>query len=229
MSLDTSLCVYTNCSKFNSNDIDLITTTIESFNNTFDISNINKIIVFIDSNPETQNFHTYQRQIENYLLKWKDKNPQVISTLGLSDGYLKSLSLINSKFIFQLEHDWIFVKEHIQHDLSEILSMMEKNNLHYLRFNKRENIAYFWDKYIKEIIMDDIKVCETPNMSNNPHIINREIYRKEEYDKIIKLKQGSHGIEEEFNLNKKVGYLYGKESHPATIIHLDGKKEFKLK
>jgi hypothetical protein len=229
MSLDISLCVYTNCSKFNSNDINLITTTIESFNHTFDISNLDKIIVFIDSNPETQNFHTYQSQIEKYLQRWKDKNPQTVSTFGLSDGYMKSLSLIDTKFIFQLEHDWTFVKENIEHDLSKILSMMKKNDLHYLRFNKRSNIQYFWDKYIKEIVMNDIKVCETPNMSNNPHIIDREIYIKNEYDKIIKIKPGSHGIEEEFNLNKKVGYLYGKESHPATIIHLDGKKEFKLR
>lgn len=229
MSLDISLCVYTNCSKLNSDNINLISNTIESFNNTFDISNIDKIIVFIDSNPETQNFHTYQSQIEKYLQKWKDKNPQIISTFGLSDGYLKSLSLIDTKFIFQLEHDWKFVKENIHHDLSEILSMMGRNKLHYLRFNKRPNVSYFWDKYITEINSDDIKICETPNMSNNPHIIDKDIYLKNEYDKIIKFKPGSHGIEEEFNLSKKVGYLYGEESHPATIIHIDGKKEFKLR
>ena len=161
MSLDISLCVYTNCSKLNSDNINLISNTIESFNNTFDISNIDKIIVFIDSNPETQNFHTYQSQIEKYLQKWKDKNPQIISTVGLSDGYLKSLSLIDTKFIFQLEHDWKFVKENIHHDLSEILSMMWRNKLHYLRFNKRSNVSYFWDKYITEINTDDIKICET--------------------------------------------------------------------
>lgn len=226
MSLDISLCVYTNCSKFNSNDVNLISTTIESFNNTFNISNINKIIVFIDSNPETQNFHTYQRQIENYLQKWKDKNPQIVSTLGLSDGYLKSLYL-DTEYIFQLEHDWTFINENINHSLEEIISLMKRIDLPYLRFNKRDNIPYFWDKYIKEIETGcDIKICKTPNVSNNPHIINKKIYLKNEWDKLIKFKTGSHGIEEEFNKNNLVGYLYGESSYPATIKHIDGKRIF---
>ena len=61
------------------------------------------------------------------------------------------------------------------------------------------------------------------NISNNPHIINRDKYIDEEYYKLQKLQKGSNGIEENLQNKLKKGVLYGKLDYPPTIIHLDGR------
>jgi hypothetical protein len=77
-----------------------------------------------------------------------------------------------------LEHDWEFNSDNVLHSLDEIISVMEQENLYHLRFNKRENKLAAWDKYIEEKDCNGFKYCIVPQLSNNPHIIDREYYIK---------------------------------------------------
>ncbi len=69
----------------------------------------------------------------------------------------------------------------------------------------------------------DVKVCQVTNLSNNPHIIDREIYISDGLVDIIKLKPGSDGIENELLISNKKGHIYGKKGLGPTIKHIDGR------
>ena len=91
------------------------------------------------------------------------------------------------------------------------------SNIYHLRFNKRANIRAGWDTIFNPAEIDGFKCCISNNMSNNPHIIDRNRYITEIIDD-IKLKQGSKGIEEELNARKKYfSCLYGPENYPVII------------
>lgn len=154
-------------------------------------------------------------------------NFQIITTNCLAEGFLYSIKNLSSEFVFQMEHDWIFIEENIRHSLQDILVCMKQENIEYLRFNKRQNVIAGSDAILKEIITDNnFDYTITNNGSNNPHIINRQLYIKEKYYTFIKITKGSGGIEENLNNKLKKGVLYGKLNYPPTIIHLDGRKNF---
>lgn len=219
--MDISLCIYTNCTVHNSSNINLIKRTFESINNTFDINNFKEKIIFVDKNPNVTNFILYHNMLKEFFVKYGFK---IIETNSLSEGFLYSIKNISSKFVFQLEHDWIFLKNNIKHSLGDMLINMDKENIEYLRFNKRHNIIAGWDTSLQEVINSNgFEYTIVNNISNNPHIINREKYIDEEYYKFIKLQKGSNGIEENLQNKLKKGVLYGKLHYPPTIMHLDGR------
>jgi hypothetical protein len=122
-----------------------------------------------------------------------------------------------------LEHDWVFVKQRITHTLEEICQAMDDNNLIHFRFNKRKNIEHSWDTSLIEK-KGKVPYCLSPNLSNNPHIINRQLYISVALDK-IKLLKNSKGIEEVLLKEKDLyGAIYGSKHFDNTIIHLDGRK-----
>lgn len=227
MTKPLTLCIYTNCTDFNSGDSSLLANTVNSFDSVFSINDyIEEIFVFLDPNPNTSNLRIYQNSIFEFFNSRRFPTVKFIVTDSLSRGYLNSLNFAKTKYLFQLEHDWEFIQVNIRHNLEDIVKMMYFNNLKYLRFNKRDNIVAGLDFLMEELPVHDspIKVCKTNNISNNPHIIDRERYISDGIHKMIKLSKLSFGIEEE--LTKKLaftGVVYGPKFHPATIRHTDGK------
>lgn len=144
---------------------------------------------------------------------WKDE----MNTIGLADGYIKAIQACTDDYIFMLEHDWEFIRKP-EHSLSEITDMMRENNIHHLRFNKRSNEPVKKDNWL----IDWGGYCETPFVSNNPHIIDRKAYRKYIEQGWIQPRGKDLGIEE--IISKHInGYIYGGIGYPQMINHLRGR------
>lgn len=204
------LNIFTNCTA-SAPDTEIIERTFKSFCNTF-----GKIYTrcFVDRNPNVTCFGDYRKRLENLF-------DEVIDSKCLSDGYIKSIYESEADYLFQLEHDWIFL-DNINHSLDGILNFMSDKNIYHLRFNKRENTVKAWDKYLEEKNYKGFDYCITPQLSNNPHIIDRVQYL--EIGQRIEIKPGSKGIEEKLSWKDLRGVIYGPLNYPATIKHLDGRK-----
>jgi len=215
------LCIFTNCIKSAPSTV-MVEKTYNSFFNAF--GPVDNVTIYMDYHGPRQKMKTKYRQ--NLLLKFGN----VVQTTSLSDGYIQAVKNSDAHFIFMLEGDWIFKKENIKHNLFLICDIMKYKNLVHLRFNKRENQPEKWDKTLKEIKLENyidgdlFYWCETPVLSNNPHIINRELYIKKCLP-YIKVVPGSKGIEENLTARPELtGGIYGSLGHPACIEHLDGRK-----
>jgi hypothetical protein len=223
-----TLSLYTNCTSFNSNNSNLISTTFNSFINTFSLDYVNEIFVFIDPQPNTKNKELYYKEISNYFNKYKTdfRNIFIHFTKGLADGYLLSINKSKNDYIFQLEHDWTFNKDLIKHNITELIDSLKYNNIYYFRFNKRKTEVKLSDTYLNEKIYNNITFSETPSISNNPHIIDKNYYNKYVKEFINPDSKGSKGIEEILQKNKlKIGNIYGSINYPATINHIDGRNK----
>jgi hypothetical protein len=213
------LNLFTNCSIY-SPSIEIIKETYISFCQTFDPGQEIKVKVFCDSHP-------FAERINEYVINLKRLFDEIHVTDSLSDGYLESIRRSSKPFLFQLEADWVF-NNNVDHSLSEILSVMECNNLYHFRFNKRQNIAAGWDKKLSECCCDGLNYCLTGTLSNNPHIIDRVKYEKD-ISKMIKPRPGSKGIEEMLSRRGLTGAIYGPLHHAAAVTHIDGRKGAKVK
>lgn len=201
-----NLNIYTN-SHASAPSILLVQKTYRSFCDTFGKI---KPTIYCDIHP---NVKTSKKYIQNLKNQFSD----VRVTSSLSDGYVQSIKDSTNDYIFQLEGDWIF--HNIKHSLKEIIAIMERDNLYHFRFNKRSNHIGGWDKVLKP----RENYVLSNNLSNNPHIINRQFYI-DNLLKYIKIVPGSKGIEEELNkLNIYESAIYGQMGDPATITHLDGR------
>jgi hypothetical protein len=210
------LCIYTNTHK-TAPSTEVVRATYKSFCETFDPEKQMPVIVYCDINPRTNVATKYLENLERFF-------PKVVVTRSLSDGYLRSIhDSERHRYIFQLEGDWIFNYENIDHSYGDIIDFMEVTKTYHFRFNKRENKVAVWDKKMEPGEHNGFKFCRSNNLSNNPHIIDRERYQKEISKHIIKT-PGSKGIEERLNkVGKYESILYGGPGHPATITHLDGR------
>lgn len=204
------LDIFTNCTP-SAPDTKIIHQTFKSFCDTFGKLHTR---CYVDRNPNVKAFPEYRRKLENIF-------DEIVDCTSLSDGYVKSIYDSDADYLFQLEHDWIFT-EHINHDLEEIIKIMNEKNMYHLRFNKRANEIKAWDKNLEEKEWNGFKYCITPQLSNNPHIIDRLQYM--EIGQRIEAKRGSKGIEEKLSWRDLCGVIYGPLNYPATIKHLDGRK-----
>jgi len=210
--------------------------TIEgTFNSIYSkFPNLPKPTVWIDPNPNVDDFQEYKTFIQ------KTFNVQVNETKGLADGYIKAIKSSTSDFLLMMEHDWEFT-DSLTHSIEEIAAQMEKDSIHHMRFNKFHNpfIPNGWEDYYRpQLIKSDIIDYYTiKSLSNNPHIINRNLYITDILPLIDnKYNNGSYGIEdylrynpinplynEYISLNIK-GAIYGNVNLPSTVIHTDGRK-----
>lgn len=193
-------------------DISIVEQTYQSFLETFrELS----VTVYCDSHPNESHFKKYFKNLKSIF-------PEVIQTESLSHGYIESIHNSDSDYLFQLEGDWIFKNRYIRHSLDEILKAMHDQSLYHLRFNKRRNTVAAWDRFLNEKECNGLSYCETPNMSNNPHIIDRLQYMA--IMENIEIIPGSKGIEEKLNETRKfIGAIYGPLNYPATVYHVDGR------
>jgi hypothetical protein len=182
--------------------VEYITRTIKSFNETFGDY---PITIYADPRPNGND------EIKKHF--------DVVETESLSDGYIKSLDS-QEDYLFQLEHDWVFLQENINHSIEQILELMKKEGIYFFRFNKNTNrdIKSKWQsKAIQK--GTDFLYTETDNMSNNPHIIDRKMYI-EKCLPIIRKEQGSFGLEEHLNKREFRSAVYGGLGHHPTIKHI---------
>lgn len=212
--MNIALNIFTNCTSTAPNT-DTIRRTYDSFCDCF--GGEFPVVVWIDPHPVVNKCEKYA---EN-LLKMFDN---IKKRQSLSDTYKSSIEYNDSDYLFQLEHDWQFNKNLINHSLSELTEIMSQNNIYHLRFNKRANLKAGWDTQFKENEFSGVKFCVSNNISNNPHIIDRKRYLKDHINH-IKILPGSKGIEEELNATGKYySAVYGPLNYPATVTHTDGRK-----
>ena len=217
-----NLCIFTNCIK-SAPDISVVKKTYDSFCETFGRDAIENVTIYMDHHgPQRKYYKEYRNAL-------KIIHSNVIITNSLSDGYTHAVKNNKADFLFMLEGDWIFKKDNIKHRLSLICALMNERSLYHLRFNKRNNIVKLWDKTLNEVKLenwidgDKFHYCETPVLSNNPHIINRKLYIKKCLP-FVKIVPGSKGIEENLTARKELtGCIYGGLNYPATVQHLDGR------
>ena len=207
-----ALNIFTN-STASSPSTDIIRRTYDSFCDTFGYNY--PVTVWCDIHPNIDKF-------PEYITRLKKIFPEVVTTNSLSDGYSKSVKYTDTEFLFQLEGDWIFNKDLIKHSLEEICNEMYRWNVYHMRFNKRSNIVHLWDTELKERVAGKVIYCETPCLSNNPHIINVKKYR-EKCLPLLRVESGSKGIEENLSHKGLPGAIYGGLNYPATIHHIDGR------
>lgn len=175
--------------------------------------------IYFDPHPNISAAAHYRENL------WKQFGIKPITTSSLSDGYIRSIKESKADYLFQLEHDWIF--QNINHTLPQILEAMAAADIYHFRFSKHTNTLVpklmKWQTIMVEKESRGIKYCETDNLSNNPHIIDRKYYLENLLSRIAVL-PGSSGIEG--NLTKKglIGCQYGPLDYPATIKHLQGRK-----
>lgn len=191
---------------------DLINKTYGSFVDAFG-SDLD-VTVWCDPNPNIEKSQDY---IDNLECVFKKIN----LTRSLSDGYVRAVQASTKPYLFMLEHDWLFLPT-ITHDLQTIIDVMRSDRIMHLRFNKRANRVWKSDKSLQEVQNTQMKYCVTNFLSNNPHLIDREIYAACALP-MIKLREKSFGIEKELSSSDLTGCIYGPLEHPATIEHLDGK------
>jgi hypothetical protein len=209
-----SLHIFTNCTT-NAPSTDHIENTFDSVKETFGC--IDDVRVWCDPNPNIKCFDYYHRNLKQLF-------PNVTKTSSLSDGYIRALRESSTDFMLMMEHDWVFVKKP-DHSLQEIMHEMRQDDIWYLRFNLRSNEKAGWDKWLKEKrTSNGMLYCETPNLSNNPHLVHRENYIKHALP-LLNISKGPHGIEEKLLKSKLTGNVYGGLGHPIMIAHTDGRKK----
>jgi hypothetical protein len=211
------LNIFTNCIP-TAPSIEVIKNTYNSFVEAFGSFDI-PITIYIDPRPHYEAYNAYKEALKAHF------NCNIVETTSLSDGYIKSITNSKSDYLFQLEHDWLFNSHLIKHTLDEITSVMRKKGLYHFRFSKHHNtlkpFLMKWQTIMEEKECDGLWYCETDNLSNNPHIIDRKKYLTF-LDK-IRLDTGSHGIEERLTKKGLIGCQYGSLDYPPTIKHLNGK------
>ena len=205
------LHIFTNTT-INAPSTTMIESTYKSFCKVFGDSLKPKI--WCDVNPYTEKARAYMRNLNNVFGNF-------VPTKSLSDGYIKAVQGSDAEFMFMLEHDWLF-NNNITHSLKEIISVMKHEDILHLRFNKRCTQPIHSDEWLKEKSFNNFYYCETPSISNNPHIINRNKYVEDALP-LIELRKGSLGIEHKLNKSNLNGTIYGPLDFHPTIAHLDGR------
>lgn len=208
------LHIFTNATRF-APDTATIESTYNSFHTTF--GPVGTTCVWYDPNPNKNAAREYKQNLDKMF-------GCVMTTSSLVDGYSRALKESDADFLFMLEHDWNFIPGRISHSLEEICRVMARDELLHLRFNRFENRSHEGDVGLVEGNSERIPYCVTPQLSNNPHIIQRQKYIGEALAHLdVSKGVRSKGIEEKlFYVENLFGAIYGPWGHPPTVNHLDG-------
>lgn len=218
--------VFTNVT-LNIKEYSTIQNTIDSFRSKF--GEDYKFTIWCDPRPSLVEKPENVNYYFDYL-KTTFPNCEINKTLCLADGYKKAVEHSTADYMVMLEHDWIFL-DTITHSLAEIIDLMKQENIVHLRFNSGKNELLPLDrpeKFMaeKEISHSTVPYCEVSKLSNNPHIINRILY-KNNLLKYIEVIEGatSWGIEDNLkNVTFLKGAIYGPLGLPPTIEHTNGRQ-----
>jgi len=177
--------------------------------------------VYVDPNPNKGKYKEYTDLLT-------ERGFFVEKTKGLADGYLRAVHQAyedGAEFVFMVEHDWQFQPDNIEHTLADITFRMKKDNIPVMLFNKHVNDDKLngtkWQGYFEPVPKKFY--CKTDRFSNNPHIINVEMFKKMYMDMVDWTVPGAGHIEQ--SLQKKVDIaVYGMYGNEPAIKHLDGRK-----
>jgi hypothetical protein len=238
--------------------------TINSFYKIFKPNTILNTIIFCDEKPLSKiegSITLYNGEIyDNYKIPGKQyeenlrnihflKDSTFIKTNSLCDGYIKAIELCKTKYLFFLEHDWIFL-ENIEHSLRDLTKLMDDNHeINNILFNKLNNIETSFQKFYKSKEFN-IPLLLTNRQSNNPNLLKVDHAYKIRYPLINNIGCSIHnGIEFYYNINNmklpnycggiecelcehckededKVNilgtYIYGPYGLSETLVHSDG-------
>jgi hypothetical protein len=224
--MDIELHIFTN-STVNAPDTWHIENTYRSFKETW--KKDMPVTVWCDRNPNKE-------RCEEYIEALRKLFPIVNTEVGgLSHGYHQAANGSTAEFLFMLEHDWEFYADRIPHTLDQIIDGMRKDNILHLRFNRKQaNEPDAHASFGHDIEWEDYEGSVFPyamvkQVSNNPHIINRQRWLAEaaQHTHYIRF-GGEYGLEEYLTASPIRGAIYGPRGHPPTIKHTDGKDpEFK--
>jgi len=202
------LHIFTNCTNV-IRETNYIVQSYESF-----CSSFGEIIptIWLDPNPNTKESEWYKNFLQDSF-----PNSQINDVSSLSDGYIQMVDNSKSDFIFVLEHDWKFLKENINHSLSDLCDIIKTNNISHLRLQRLHN-ASLMDGVD---IIDNNPLFQTVKMAyNNPHIVYVPEYRKTAR-KYICVDAGSMGIEDRLSHRDDCKFaVYG---ILPMVEHLDGR------
>lgn len=213
--------------------------TYDSFCNTF--GQPDKINIFYNKAPNKNKSHIIK--YENYLRQSFDAKLYITS--GLADGWMKSLELSETEFIFHLEHDFIFVKEKIHQDLKTLQNIMLRNDLFYLLFPRSLDTEYDvykdWDVYLKtgerptpyfpiaEVTYEGVKFRKLTGLSNNPQLLHKERYKNKALPYLTKnhnriVYERDYGVEQNLkDYNGEGAILYGGQGENDIVYHINGR------
>ncbi|MEO5368668.1 MAG: hypothetical protein H7833_01185 [Magnetococcus sp. DMHC-1] len=222
MKLDLNL--FTN---FCSNHIDdtPLFNTIESLHKQVGLDIFNSIKVFCHHGPFIHNRMQFYQKVAASLVGYPFT---FYYTRGLADGYLKSIQVSDADYLFQFEHDWVFIQGRLRHDLLTICQSMQNNSIPYVRFNRFPNQSTTVETLsaVPDCV-GDVPFCKTTQFSNNPHLLDRE-HARLTYMPLINIKKArSSGIEENITRQYREGWIYGDLLQEPVILHTDGKKYMK--
>jgi len=210
--MKTEIHIFTN-STINSPSTELITHTYNSFLETFSVDC--PVTVWYDPKPNQEKADLYYKNLTK-------KFTNINITRSLSDGYIKAVEISQSKFLCMLEHDWEFLPT-ITNSIEDILEIIQTDDILHLRFNRRKNREKGLDTYLKETKSKRFSYCKTPALSNNPHIIQKNLYVNQA-KQYLKISKSSMGIEQKLSpIRHLEGAIYGPIDYPPTINHLNGK------
>lgn len=207
---EITLNLFTNCHIGCIND-PTIFDTYESYVDTFGYPDY--INIYCDPNPNPSSFVKYREMIKDYFGEYPTE------TKSLSDGYQRSINSAKTKYIFQLEADWNF--QNIKHSMQSIVNQMMLDNLWFMLFNQHKNIddprLGQWQSYLKA---HNGIYSKTDRISNNPHIIEVESYKKKAYPLVDWTIKGAGQIEQALEKKFDVA-IYGQYGLEPTIVHKD--------
>lgn len=244
-------------------NIDKQLNTIKSFYDVFQIHTTIKTYIFCDEKPLSKlegtielynknKYDDYNIPGSEYKTNLKNimwlKHATFIKTSSLCDGYKKAINLCDTKYLFFLEHDWLFLNN-INHTLEDLIELMNNNNeINCILFNKINNEELDWQKFYNSKSYE-IPLCLTNRQSNNPNILRVEHAKIHRYPLIknegcsvhpglqyyyvyndMKIPSWCGGIECELceycNDNEEIvnilgTYIYGPKNYNNTLIHSD--------
>lgn len=189
--------------------------TYESYVKTF--GKPKRLTIYCDPNPHAELYEEYSKQIEDYF------GQPPVKTKGLADGYKHSLDNADTEYLFQLEADWKF--QNIRHSLLQIIREQKKDMKMMMLFNQHKNTHHSWlskwQSYFKQ--SRNPMYCLSDRVSNNPHIIEVEAYRREAMHLVDWTIPGAGMIEQVLEKKFQIA-IYGAYGLAPTIVHLDSRK-----
>lgn len=189
--------------------------TYESYVKTF--GKPKRLTIYCDPNPHVELYEEYSKQIADYF------GQPPIKTKGLADGYKHSLDNADTEYLFQLEGDWKF--QNIHHSLLQIVREQKRDMKMMMLFNQHKNTHYSWlnkwQSYFRQ--SRNPMYCLSDRVSNNPHIIEVQAYRREAMHLVDWTIPGAGMIEQVLEKKFQIA-VYGAYGLAPTIVHLDSRR-----
>jgi hypothetical protein len=168
--------------------------------------------------------HPCRDRAEEYAGRLRSLGWAVFMTGSLHQSQRSAIEHATAPFLFFLEHDWLFVGN-IAHTIDQILQAMDAAKLNYLRLNQRANRVKATDRWLKPREALGVPYLLTPSLSNNPHILRVETYRR--YLAAGWLDRKFRGGFEQALPGHRgiVGAIYGAIGDPPAVWHINGRRD----